>query len=57
MPVIKLEDIRGYAFSTEVFCCECAPDDQGELKANNVLTEEDVETDEFFFCDRCGKLL
>jgi hypothetical protein len=56
--IIKPEEVRGYALQNAMFCFECAPKDIGDLKFDNIITHEELEdTEDMFFCDRCGKQL
>lgn len=66
MGVIKNADIVGYRIGEEIICCDCV--DGGESKAigdseitnitqDNVITQEELEKEETYFCDRCKKQL
>jgi hypothetical protein len=55
---IKPEDIRGYRLGEEFVCGECLNDEEREdLKGDNFLTDQGMDEEDFYFCDRCKKLL
>ena len=54
----KSEDIRGYRLGEEFICEECLSDAEREgLKGDDFLTDQRIDEEDFYFCDRCGKLL
>jgi hypothetical protein len=55
---IKKEDIIGYWFDREIVCTDCINDNELEdITQDEIITEEDCNTDEMIFCDRCKKLI
>jgi len=54
----KSEEIRGYRLGEEFVCEECLDDQEREdLKGDNFLTDQGMDEEGFYFCDRCKKLL
>jgi len=55
MGIISQEDIKGYNFKGIIVCTDCATaNDEKNLKGDEILTEDHIEGDDFYFCDRCG---
>ncbi len=55
---IKGEEVRGYRFEDEMVCSDCSTK-QG-LKALNleeVITNSQINNDDYYSCDRCEELL
>ena len=58
MGIISQEDVRGYNFTGEIVCINCITNnDEKNLKGDEILTEDHIEGDDFYFCDRCGVCL
>ena len=53
---IKSEDVCGYYVGKSLICLECIrPDEPKEITAENILTDSEMDYEDFYFCDRCGK--
>ena len=58
MGFIRREDIRGYRFDSDYVCVDCASDKElSELLEKEILTENNVSEEDYYFCDRCSKQL
>ena len=58
MGYIKGEDIKGYHFDCGYVCFDCATDkDLSNLMEDEILTENDMKEEDYYFCDRCSKQL
>ena len=60
MTEIKVEDVvAAYVNEHQIACHECLEKDEwNKLKADNILTREDLDNeDKIFFCDCCKKKL
>lgn len=57
MSTIKEEDIIGIRTNEKIVCVECASEDAlEEASFDELLTADEVErSNEWFFCDDCGK--
>lgn len=56
MGFIEISQVAGYRFENELVCPDCATEeDLKELTEDKVLTNSHLETDDFYFCDRCKK--
>ena len=55
MAIIDVEEVLGYFLGSELVCCDCIRDDEGnKAKSDEILTNERVnQGDKYFFCDRC----
>ena len=58
MGYIKGEEVRGYRFEDEMVCCDCATKQELKaLKAEEVITNSQINNDDYYSCDRCEELL
>ncbi len=58
MGIIKVYEIRGYHLDKEIVCPECLTKEEKEdAKEKQILTKKDVDGEDLYFCDRCGKRL
>jgi len=57
MAHIKNDEIRGYETTIGLFCAECFDGDTSELKQYEILTEHDLDGEDFYFCDKCREQL
>ncbi len=58
MGYIKAKEVRGYKFEDEMVCCDCAT--KSELKTpklEEVITDSQINDDDYYLCDRCEELL
>ncbi len=57
MGFIKGDDVRGYRHGGESLCTECAEGHEflKNLKEDSIITVQDVEGGDLYFCDRCKK--
>jgi len=54
MGIVKRDEIRGYLIESEVVCLDCASEKEtNDIKGDRVLTEDVVDGDDLYFCDRC----
>ena len=55
---IKAEEVRGYRFEDEMVCRDCATRQELKtLKVEEVITDSQINDDDYYFCDRCEELL
>lgn len=58
MGVIKFEEVVGFFVGRECVCCDCLhPDEGGDVTQEEVITQSQVEAEDYYFCDRCQKQL
>ena len=59
MGVIKQEDIRGYYIDGSLVCSDCITDEERnrDFALTDLVTADDVDGDDYYFCDRCNKTL
>jgi len=56
MSKIKADDIVGCFVGEECVCFDCLTDDEkAAMTLDKVLTSDDVDGDDVYFCDRSGK--
>jgi uncharacterized protein with PIN domain len=58
MAHIKGEDVRGYEVEGKILCSDCMGKDAlTEIVEDQILTESEMEEEDFYFCDECKKQL
>lgn len=58
MSHIKGEEVRGYQFKDELVCLDCVEKDElKEITEDEILTESEMDEDDYYFCDRCKEQL
>lgn len=57
MEIIKADDVKGYRLKNgEIICLQCMDKKiLADLEEDEILTEEDLNEENFFFCDRYKK--
>jgi len=53
MAIIENEDIRGYNIGGKINCVECWQGKVEDLKEDEIITMQDLESDRLYFCDEC----
>lgn len=54
MGIIKNEEIVGYIIDQQCVCRDCVlKDEEKELTIEELITSDDLEHEDRYFCDRC----
>jgi len=54
---ISDDQVVGYRCDDGLVCKECLTETDNISSSDNLLTEQDVDDDTHYFCDRCSKTL
>lgn len=58
MSHIKADEVKGYHVEGNLVCVGCIEKSELEsIKENDILTESQMEEEDYYFCDRCKEQL
>lgn len=53
----KKDEVLAIDIECGIFCVECYDGNMNNIKGNNIVTENDFNDEDWYFCDKCGTKL